>query len=38
MDQEGLKRWLPADPEVLSGYQVLLDAVQRQGLEPQCRP
>jgi ABC-type phosphate/phosphonate transport system substrate-binding protein len=38
MDQEGLKRWLPADPEVLAGYQVLLDAVQRQGLEPQCRP
>lgn len=32
MDLEGLKAWLRADPEILAGYQVLFDAVTRQGL------
>jgi ABC-type phosphate/phosphonate transport system substrate-binding protein len=32
MDLEGLKRWLPAGPEVLKGYQGLLEAVEQQGL------
>jgi phosphonate transport system substrate-binding protein len=32
MDQEGLKRWLAADDEILKGYDVLQEAVQRQGL------
>jgi ABC-type phosphate/phosphonate transport system substrate-binding protein len=32
MDLEGLKRWLPADPEILKGYGVLFEAVNRQGL------
>jgi ABC-type phosphate/phosphonate transport system substrate-binding protein len=32
MDLEGLKRWLPATPDVLSGYRVLFDAVEQQGL------
>jgi ABC-type phosphate/phosphonate transport system substrate-binding protein len=31
MDMEGLKRWLPADAETMKGYQVLFDAVDRQG-------
>ncbi len=29
---EGLKRWLPATPEVMQGYQGLFEAVERQGL------
>ncbi len=33
MDQEGLKRWIKADATILAGYQVLFDAVDRQGLE-----
>jgi phosphonate transport system substrate-binding protein len=32
MDLEGLKRWLPADPSVMKGYDVLFDAADRQGL------
>lgn len=32
MDLEGLKRWLPADAEVMKGYDVLFEAVRRQGL------
>jgi ABC-type phosphate/phosphonate transport system substrate-binding protein len=32
MDQEGLKRWLAADEAILKGYNVLFDAVRRQGL------
>jgi ABC-type phosphate/phosphonate transport system substrate-binding protein len=32
MDLEGLKRWLPADPETLKGYNILFEAVDRQGL------
>ncbi len=32
MDQEGLKRWIAADPVTMEGYQVLSDAVERQGL------
>jgi phosphonate transport system substrate-binding protein len=32
MDLEGLKRWLPATPDVISGYRVLFDAVEQQGL------
>ncbi len=32
MDLEGLKRWIPADKDTLAGYQVLFDAVERQGL------
>ncbi len=32
MDQEGLKSWRPAESGVLSGYQVLFDAVERQNL------
>jgi ABC-type phosphate/phosphonate transport system substrate-binding protein len=34
MDQEGLKRWVMADPATMQGYQVLVDAVDRQGLIP----
>jgi ABC-type phosphate/phosphonate transport system substrate-binding protein len=32
MDQEGLKRWLEATPEVMRGYASLWEAVERQGL------
>jgi phosphonate transport system substrate-binding protein len=32
MDLEGLKRWVAADAKILEGYQVLFDAVERQGL------
>ena len=32
MEQEGLRRWVAADPVTLEGYQVLSDAVDRQGL------
>ena len=32
MDQEGLKRWLRADPATLKGYDVLFAAVKRQEL------
>jgi ABC-type phosphate/phosphonate transport system substrate-binding protein len=32
MDLEGLHRWVRADPEVLRGYDVLFEAVERQGL------
>jgi ABC-type phosphate/phosphonate transport system substrate-binding protein len=32
MDLEGLKRWVAADPETMAGYQVLAEAVDRQGL------
>jgi ABC-type phosphate/phosphonate transport system substrate-binding protein len=32
MDQEGLKSWRPAATEVMKGYQVLFDAVERQNL------
>jgi ABC-type phosphate/phosphonate transport system substrate-binding protein len=32
MDQEGLKSWRPAEAEVMRGYQVLFDAVERQKL------
>jgi phosphonate transport system substrate-binding protein len=32
MDLEGLRSWIRADPEVLEGYRVLLDAVEQQSL------
>lgn len=32
MDLEGLERWVAAEPEVLEGYRVLFEAVERQGL------
>lgn len=32
MDLEGLKRWLPADAATMAGYQVIFEAVERQGL------
>jgi ABC-type phosphate/phosphonate transport system substrate-binding protein len=32
MDLEGLKRWIPADPVTMTGYDVLFEAVERQGL------
>jgi ABC-type phosphate/phosphonate transport system substrate-binding protein len=32
MDQEGVRRWVRADPDVLRGYDVLFEAVRRQGL------
>ncbi len=32
MDLECLKRWVPAEPALLAGYQVLCEAVERQGL------
>jgi ABC-type phosphate/phosphonate transport system substrate-binding protein len=32
MDLEGLKRWIPARPEILEGYRPLFDAVELQGL------
>jgi hypothetical protein len=32
MDLEGLKRWVQADATILEGYQLLFDAVERQGL------
>lgn len=32
MDQEGLKRWLAATPEIMTGYESLFEAVKRQGL------
>ncbi len=32
MDQEGLQRWLAADPAFLESYRVLSDAVERQGV------
>jgi ABC-type phosphate/phosphonate transport system substrate-binding protein len=32
MDLEGVKRWVAADPEILKGYGVLFEAVERQGL------
>jgi ABC-type phosphate/phosphonate transport system substrate-binding protein len=32
MDLEGLKRWVRAEPAILEGYRVLLEAVERQGL------
>jgi ABC-type phosphate/phosphonate transport system substrate-binding protein len=32
MDQEGLKRWIRADTDILEGYRVLFEAVEQQGL------
>jgi ABC-type phosphate/phosphonate transport system substrate-binding protein len=32
MDAEGLKRWIRPDAEVMEGYQVLFDAVEKQKL------
>ena len=32
MDMEGLKRWIRADADILEGYRVLFDAVEKQGL------
>jgi phosphonate transport system substrate-binding protein len=32
MDLEGLKRWVPADPATMKGYDVLSEAVEAQGL------
>lgn len=32
MDMEGLKRWLAADEAIMRGYQILFDAVEKQGL------
>lgn len=32
MELECLKRWVAADPETMSGYNVLFEAVERQGL------
>jgi ABC-type phosphate/phosphonate transport system substrate-binding protein len=32
LEMEGLKSWLPAEPGMLKGYDVLFDAVESQGL------
>lgn len=32
MDLEGLKRWIPATPEVMQGYRSLYEAIAAQGL------
>jgi ABC-type phosphate/phosphonate transport system substrate-binding protein len=32
MDLEGLKRWARADPTVLEGYRVIVEAIDQQGL------
>jgi ABC-type phosphate/phosphonate transport system substrate-binding protein len=32
MDLEGLKRWIKPDPDIMQGYQVLFDAVEKQKL------
>ncbi len=32
MELEGLKQWLRASPEIMSGYNVLQEAVEKQGL------
>jgi ABC-type phosphate/phosphonate transport system substrate-binding protein len=32
MDMEGLRRWVKAEPAILKGYDVLFEALQRQGL------
>lgn len=32
MDMEGLKRWLPADANIMKGYDVLFEAVRKQRL------
>jgi ABC-type phosphate/phosphonate transport system substrate-binding protein len=32
MDMEGLKSWVRVTPEILEGYRVLFEAVERQGL------
>jgi ABC-type phosphate/phosphonate transport system substrate-binding protein len=33
MDLEGLKRWVRADTDIMAGYQVVFDAIERQGLD-----
>jgi ABC-type phosphate/phosphonate transport system substrate-binding protein len=38
MDQEGLKRWLEATPEVMEGYASLREAAERQGLSRSWSP
>jgi ABC-type phosphate/phosphonate transport system substrate-binding protein len=38
MDLEGLKRWIPAEPANVAGYDMLFDAVERQGLAPEWHP
>ena len=35
MDMEGLKRWVRADSAIMAGYQVVLDAIEHQGLNHQ---
>jgi ABC-type phosphate/phosphonate transport system substrate-binding protein len=37
MDQEGVRRWIAADPDILTGYDVLAQAVARQGLDRDWR-
>jgi ABC-type phosphate/phosphonate transport system substrate-binding protein len=32
MDQEGLKRWIRADPAIMEGYRVLFDALEKSRL------
>jgi ABC-type phosphate/phosphonate transport system substrate-binding protein len=32
MDLEGLKRWIRPDAEIMEGYRVLFDAVEKQNL------
>jgi ABC-type phosphate/phosphonate transport system substrate-binding protein len=34
LDMEGLKRWVPATPEIMAGYDVLFRAVEVLGLGP----
>jgi len=38
MDQEGLKRWLEATPEIMKGYSSLWEATERQGLSKNWGP
>ncbi len=32
MDQEGLKEWYKAEPDIMKGYNILFEAVEKQGL------
>jgi phosphonate transport system substrate-binding protein len=38
MELEGVKRWVRADAAILQGYQVLFEAVERQGLSRNWQP
>ena len=37
MDLEGLKQWLEATPEIMTGYAGLFEAVENQGLTEKWR-